>query len=525
MATIRRLSLVFLLIGYLLNPLYSWAKACDGVGRIALKQSVLIDDTTRKALQTLPTLRVVSVNAPPLTSYNNETERYSGIAVDILCFIAREVDLKLSFLHTEHHTAKERIDLIGTAAADIFMPLSLQPERAARGLFTDPYYENYYAAIGREHEEFLINGLMDLRPFRVGVVEGSSFASLLRDLMPPGNLHEYPSSTMPGGLFPALQNGEIDIAVYNKSIFAEKRYRHDLFDLVVLDTLYEQPRAYRYYVQNTPEHHELVQTINRYLAAVDATEAIRAHHNGEQQFIERYVTQRSQRLILLIVIGVGALLLVASYLVSRRYKRLTTLLERRNLHIQEQRRALEKANAELAALTHTDELTQLANRRFFNDTLQREYSRWQRTGASLSVLVVDIDFFKLVNDHFGHMTGDDYLRTLARVLETSVQRSTDLVARPGGEEFACILPNTNIYDARLIAQRIQRNLARLGLSNPLADNPVLTVSIGIATLVSGDFSMDSLLSHADQQMYHVKRTGRNGVSWVELTADGPQQPA
>lgn len=258
---------------------------------------------------------------------------------------------------------------------------------------------------------------------------------------------------------------------------------------------------------------------------MDSAESVVAHQNGEQQFIERYVTQRSQRLIMLVVIGVGILMLIAFYLASRRYRRLMALLEQRNTHIQKQRRALEKANAELATLTHTDELTRLANRRFFNETLQREHSRWKRTGTPLSLLVADIDFFKLVNDHFGHLTGDDYLQAIARVLESSVQRSTDLVARPGGEEFACILPDTNTYDARLVAQRIQRGLAKLALPNPLAEHPIVTISMGIATLVSGDYGIQDLLAHADEQMYEVKRTGRNNIAWIELTEDGATRPA
>lgn len=520
----QRFSSILLLIGCLANLSSADASACAGIDQIALKQPVVLSESARAQLQQLPPLRIVSINAPPMAFYNKKTGTYSGIAVDVLCFIAQEIGLELEFIHAEGYTLKERINLIAEGAADIFMPLSLLPDRAAHGLFTDIYFENYYAVIGREDETITVTGLMDLRAYQVGVVAGTSFTALLQDLLPLGNLHEFKDSTGINGLFSALRRGEIDVAVYNKSVFSEERYQFDLFDLIILDTLYEEPRAYRFYVHDTPIHRQLVQAINQYLAVIDTTESAQAHHSGEQQFIERYVTQRSQRVIMFIIIGVGAVMLLAFYLVSHRYRRLMALLERRNEHIRQQREALKKANAELAALTHTDELTRLANRRLFNDTLAREYARWKRTETPLSLLVADTDFFKLVNDHFGHLTGDDYLRAIARVLESSVQRGTDLVARPGGEEFACVLPDTSIYDARLIAQRIQRGLAKIALPNPLAENPVLTISIGIATLVSGDYSIDDLLSHADRQMYHVKRTGRNNISWVELTRDGPRKP-
>jgi len=523
--TICRFSRTLLLIGCLFSSSWAWSKVCDGADRIALKQSVFVSHEARALLKSLPALRVVSVDAPPMASYNKKKGVHTGISVDILCFIAHELNLKLDFIHASNHTVQERINLIPEGAADIFMPLSLQPDRARHGLFTDAYFDNYYAIIGREHEDILIQGVEGLRPFHVGIVKGTSFSEMLDNLMPRGHLHLYDTSMGPRGLFAALRSGEIDVAVYNKSIFTEKRYQHDLFDLVAIDTLYEQPRAYRYYIKDTPQHKELVKLINRYLAVIDSTESVLAHQNGEQQFIERYVTQRSQRLIMFVIIGVGAVMLLGFYLMSRRYRRLTNLLERRNRHIQEQREALEQVNAELAVLTHTDDLTRLANRRFFNDTLQREHARWQRTQEPLSLLAADIDFFKLVNDHFGHQTGDDYLRAIARVLEGSVQRSTDLVARPGGEEFACLLPNTNVYDAQLIARRIQRGLAELALPNPLTEQPVLTISIGIATLISGNYSTESLIAHADEQLYKVKRTGRNNVFCVELTDGGARQPA
>lgn len=221
MTIFRLLGRTLFLIGCLLGTSWAWSKTCDDADRIALKQSVTISPQSLETLRKLPPLRVVSVDAPPMSSYHRKKEIYTGISVDILCFIAQQTGLKLEFLHARNHSVKERIDLIADGAADIFMPLSLLPSRVPHGLFTEPYFENYYAVIGREHENIMIQGLIDLRPYRVGIVKGTSFSPLLHDLMPAGHLREYDHSMGARGLFAALRNGEIDVAVYNKSIFAE----------------------------------------------------------------------------------------------------------------------------------------------------------------------------------------------------------------------------------------------------------------------------------------------------------------
>ncbi|HRO82421.1 MAG TPA: GGDEF domain-containing protein, partial [Alicycliphilus denitrificans] len=130
--------------------------------------------------------------------------------------------------------------------------------------------------------------------------------------------------------------------------------------------------------------------------------------------------------------------------------------------------------------------------------------------------LLDVDHFKCVNDHYGHATGDDYLRAIAQVLRKTVTRPTDLAARHGGEEFACLLPDTAARDARSVAERIRQATARLALPNALAGEKTLTVSIGVATLAHGRASAQELLQQADAQLYAAKRAGRNRVQAVEL---------
>ncbi|MBS0608021.1 MAG: GGDEF domain-containing protein, partial [Proteobacteria bacterium] len=351
--------------------------------------------------------------------------------------------------------------------------------------------------------------------YRVGVVRGVSLEPLLKEVVPA---HQLVSFDQKGseGLFLALRDGSIDLAVFNKSIFAEKRYEHEYFDLEDILTLYGSPRGYRFYFSPSPQHERVVAAFDRYLATMDIAESVAAHEYGERQFLERYVAQRGQRIFLQVASVAAVVVALVLYLALRRYRKLVRLLEGSNRQIRQQQQALQAANQELERQSHTDGLTGLANRRELDQALRREHARQQRTGAPLSLLMVDVDHFKCVNDHYGHAMGDDYLRAIARVLRTTAARPTDLVARYGGEEFVCLLPDTAAADAFTVAERIRQAVADLALPNVLAAVPHLTLSIGIATTAGTDAKAQQLLAQADAQLYAAKHAGRDRVHAVVL---------
>jgi len=165
-------------------------------------------------------------------------------------------------------------------------------------------------------------------------------------------------------------------------------------------------------------------------------------------------------------------------------------------------------------LSRTDTLTNLANRRHFDERADEEYKRHQRNGAPLSLLVIDVDRFKSVNDGYGHATGDTYLRTIARVVAHTAGRASDVASRYGGEEFTCLLPDTRAEAARLIAERIRGEVENLHLPNDSVSPPWVTVSIGVATAPGGTPDVQTLYEQADMQLYIAKQSGRNGVSSV-----------
>jgi diguanylate cyclase (GGDEF)-like protein/PAS domain S-box-containing protein len=167
---------------------------------------------------------------------------------------------------------------------------------------------------------------------------------------------------------------------------------------------------------------------------------------------------------------------------------------------------LEDTNAKLKALAITDGLTGLRNRAAFDGKLAEEYDRATRYGHPLSIILLDVDHFKLFNDTFGHPAGDEVLKSTARLVRDTV-RTADFVARYGGEEFVVILPDTDETGALVLAERCRRAMAGYSW-----DKRTVTISVGVATLTPTLANAAGLVQAADQALYRSKQGGRNRVS-------------
>jgi diguanylate cyclase (GGDEF)-like protein len=172
---------------------------------------------------------------------------------------------------------------------------------------------------------------------------------------------------------------------------------------------------------------------------------------------------------------------------------------------------LEAANQKLQRLASVDSLTQIPNRRSFDEVLEREWNRLEREQAPLSLIFCDVDFFKNYNDTYGHQAGDECLKEVAQILDQAIQRPGDTAARYGGEEFALILPNTDVAGAVCIAKII---LSRIHTKNLIHESSqissYLTLSLGIATMIPQvTSSAKCLIAKADEALYRAKQTGRD----------------
>lgn len=183
------------------------------------------------------------------------------------------------------------------------------------------------------------------------------------------------------------------------------------------------------------------------------------------------------------------------------------LLERK---VQERTAALEEANRKLTEMSTTDELTGLANRRRFDQVVANEWNRAMRSKDSLALMMVDVDWFKKYNDHYGHQAGDECLQHVAQILRANVLRSGDLVARYGGEEFAVVVPAANTEDALRLAQRLCQAVDAIQLPHDRSTFGHLTISIGVAALIpESTQAPEILMRKADQALYRAKEMGRN----------------
>ncbi|ACA85094.1 diguanylate cyclase domain-containing protein [Shewanella woodyi] len=224
-----------------------------------------------------------------------------------------------------------------------------------------------------------------------------------------------------------------------------------------------------------------------------------------------YVAERRGRLPYIIAI-LGSLLVLLGALYIYALMRRSALIER---EVKQRTHDLNEAKQKLEALSQTDSLTKISNRRCFDESLQACWQHAIREKSSIGLIMIDIDHFKLYNDTYGHLAGDQCLREVASALNQTLNRKTDLVARYGGEEFVVLLPHTR--DCISPAKRCQINIEQLALpheSSPTSE--YVTVSVGVTSICPDKCSdMQAFTAEADRALYQAKKSGRNRVQVFE----------
>ena len=193
-------------------------------------------------------------------------------------------------------------------------------------------------------------------------------------------------------------------------------------------------------------------------------------------------------------------------------------LNERLAELEELKQELEEKNSQLIKLSNTDGLTGLINKRYFEELFSEEWHRAMRTNRPLSLVLLDIDNFKKYNDSFGHHMGDDCLKAIARALESIHLRQADKVARIGGEEFAIVLPETDVEGAQLVAERTRETIEALKIPHSEeSGRPWVTASIGFCAVIPAHNIKPRLLFEAsDAALYESKHNGRNQCSYKPL---------
>ncbi len=216
-----------------------------------------------------------------------------------------------------------------------------------------------------------------------------------------------------------------------------------------------------------------------------------------------------------------------SYLAQKERDQAFKSLRKMQEQLETMNRELAHSNQELQRLSSLDGLTGVANRRQFDETLEQEWLRAQRTNMPLSLIFADIDFFKRYNDHYGHQAGDDTLKKVAGALSATVHRPADLVSRYGGEEFVMVLPDTTLEGAVTVAEKVLTCVRELNIPHENTDDlDRVTLSIGVATLSPGDKDESGkLVEAADKALYRAKAAGRNRVEVTNPSRDEEKERA
>ena len=179
--------------------------------------------------------------------------------------------------------------------------------------------------------------------------------------------------------------------------------------------------------------------------------------------------------------------------------------------LRESQRKLEQKNFELLRMSNIDGLTEVANRRRFDELVQEAWAHSRRTHSPLALIMMDIDCFKPFNDHYGHLPGDDCLKRVAQTLQQELPRMTDFLARYGGEEFVVVLSATDLAGAERVAERLRQAVEALRIPHACSEvGEHVTISLGVAaTLATASSQPQTLVAAADKMLYEAKRRGRN----------------
>lgn len=192
------------------------------------------------------------------------------------------------------------------------------------------------------------------------------------------------------------------------------------------------------------------------------------------------------------------------------------IISKRSITVEKMVIKLNRANKELATLARTDGLTGIANRRFMDEFLEKEWQCSARNKSSISFILIDVDFFKSYNDHYGHPRGDEVLQMISEKLNSLTRRAGDLVARYGGEEFALVITDAKNTDS--LAEKCRREINELEIPHEFSEiSDVVTISVGVCTMTPSkdrDSNPSELINAADKALYNAKTAGRNRVKYI-----------
>ena len=435
----------------------------------------------------------------------NDHGRAKGVAVDIVEALGERIGHDIEIRAINWDSAQE---VVLHGEADVLIHINPDPERK----------ELYDFSIGMLESEFSIftgvgnagiRSVEDLVGRTVGVEPGGYPMKLIEDRegISIELIYDWEMA------FQDLSSGELDAIIVDRWIGEYELAQSKVDGVRIVEEPIETQFS-RMAVRKGNE--ELLVEINSSLTKMHDDGTIERILNTWKGSRIVYLTEDSYRRIFKhsVLALLVFVVLISTYTINK-YKKLSKKLEAdvregtAQLHVTNE--LLREANIELKRISMVDGLTSIANRRSFDDVYDKVWKLSLREEKSLSIIMMDIDNFKAYNDTYGHLAGDDTLKSVAKVLKNSVNRPGDMVARYGGEEFVVLLMDTDETGAKIIAERIRKRTEDLGIVNEKVDS-VITISLGVASSIpKPEMLPDDLIDSADKALYKAKKEGRNRV--------------
>lgn len=289
---IRKIILSVLTIFLFLPQSAAWA-APGQAERIRDTGELALSASDREFLSSLPTLRVViDDDFAPLSYYDAGSRTYMGIAPELFSHLAEKLGISWEPVGVPGSTWEEKTTLFYSGQADLLLPVSITEERRADGVFTGPFYQSYYAVIGRTGQEAVVASPEDLTGYRVGAVRDTAGASWLEENLPEDSRVLVDTQQE---LYQSLREGALDFGLQNQDVFLEDRFRLEMFDLTGHFLLAGYPRRYGFYLGETPELARLAGLLDRAMATVEYSALISHYRTAEDALLRRYLEQRQAR--------------------------------------------------------------------------------------------------------------------------------------------------------------------------------------------------------------------------------------
>ncbi len=439
--------------------------------------SVELSTEEREYLNKLGTIKAcVDPDWAPFEMLSPKGE-YSGIGADLLALVAKNLGITIDILPTKDWD--ESIALSKEGTCQIISFLNQTPARSQWLLFTEPHFSDVNVFITREEHPFIAN-LADLVDKTIVFPKGTAMEELIRKDYP--NLRIITTETEMEA-FKMVSDKKADMAMRSLIVSAYTIKKEGFFNLKISGQLPNYTNQLRIgIIKNEPMLRDI---LNKSVMSISNKE--------RESIVNQHVIIKAQTVIdhtLMIQLSIIFIFIILGF-TYRHYE-------------------MNRYAKKLLYLSQTDLLTGLYNRTKIDQALSDEMTRAKRNHHEFSILLFDVDFFKKVNDTFGHQMGDKVLISLAKIAKESLRRY-DIIGRWGGEEFLVLCPECKHEEAMIVAERLRKNVEE-------ADSPsqcTHTISIGVATMHQDD-TPHTLVSRADDALYQAKHQGRNQVCRISF---------